>query len=252
MAEQSKYRAPALQKGLEILELLAASDNPLSLTDISGKLGRSVSELFRMLQVLEEHGYISRSGDGYQLTSRLMLLGMSKPPVRDLLSCALPAMRDLCNMTGQSAHLAIASGAEMVVIAHIEAPGLLGFSVRFGYRRPLVQSASGHTLLAFQSEAQRIAMLDNVRKAGIPFKEGALNRQLDQIRNDGQLEMLSPVLNAITDISSPIGRSDAAVAALTVPYMSGPAAILPKAASAKALAAAAKRITEELLDPITP
>lgn len=248
MAEQSKYRAPALQKGLEILELLATSDAPMSLTDISGKLGRSVSELFRMLQVLEEHGYLARLGEGYELTNRLFLLGMSKPLTKDLLSCALPAMRELCNKTGQSAHLAVASGAEMVVIAHIEAPGLLGFSVRLGYRRPLTESASGMTLLAFQSDARQALMFDDVKKAGISFNERPLMRQLAQIRSEGRCEMMSQALNAITDLSCPIGRPDAAIAAVTVPFVGGPAATMPKAATAKALTSAAQRITEELIN----
>ena len=53
MTTKSRYQAPALKKGLEILELLAAATAPLNMSDISTALGRSVSEIFRMLQVLE-------------------------------------------------------------------------------------------------------------------------------------------------------------------------------------------------------
>ncbi|MFD2430642.1 hypothetical protein ACFSUK_26360 [Sphingobium scionense] len=54
------------------------------MSDISAALYRSVSEIFRMLQVLEEHGYIARAEDGYRLTNRLFTLGMSQPPIATL------------------------------------------------------------------------------------------------------------------------------------------------------------------------
>jgi hypothetical protein len=55
-ATVAKYRAPALEKGLDIPELLARSSAPLSMTEISEGVGRSKGEIFRMLQVLEDRG----------------------------------------------------------------------------------------------------------------------------------------------------------------------------------------------------
>jgi hypothetical protein len=49
-----KYTAPALEKGLDILERLSLSETGLSLSEIARDLGRSVSEIFRMLVVLEQ------------------------------------------------------------------------------------------------------------------------------------------------------------------------------------------------------
>src|SRR6478672_2460832 len=54
----TRYRAPALEKGLDVIELLAAEKSPLNLSAISQRLGRSSGELFRMLQVLEFKGFI--------------------------------------------------------------------------------------------------------------------------------------------------------------------------------------------------
>ena len=56
--EDDRYRAPALDKGLDILELLATSSSPMTLTAIVNQLGRSHGELFRMVQVLEFRGFI--------------------------------------------------------------------------------------------------------------------------------------------------------------------------------------------------
>src|SRR5271170_6716179 len=119
-----KYRAPALEKGLDILELLAGSRQPLSLNQISSTLDRSTSELFRMVQVLEFRGYvaIAGSGDGYVLTNKLFAIGMRRAPTKDLIEAALPVMRRLSESIRQSCHLAVASGDQMVVVARVEAP----------------------------------------------------------------------------------------------------------------------------------
>src|SRR5689334_16266547 len=93
----SRYRAPALEKGLDVIELLAAQKSPLNLSAISQRLGRSSGELFRMLQVLEFKGFItgSENGTGYVLTNKLFALAMAQAPVRSLVETALPVMRKL-------------------------------------------------------------------------------------------------------------------------------------------------------------
>ncbi|MEG3164374.1 IclR family transcriptional regulator [Sphingomonas sp. PB2P19] len=249
MATKSRYQAPALKKGLEILELLAAASGPLNMSDISTALGRSVSEIFRMLQVLEEHRYIARGDDGYRLTNRLFALGMGQPPVRDLVSTALPVMHDAARQMGQSCHMAVVSGAEMVVIAGVEAPGLSGFAVRVGYRRPLHSSASGRILLAFQSPDTRRALLTDIREAGAAFDEAALIAQLDAIVAEGGSSTPSPVLTGISDLSVPILAAGIARAALTVPFVDGPGSRLSLAASQTVVRAAAIAIAE-LLAPV--
>jgi len=104
-----KYRAPALEKGLAVLELLARANGPLSLNAISRSLNRSVSELFRMIQVLEVNGYLelANSGEGYVLSNKLFALGMTRAPTRDLHDAALPVMHRLAERIGQSCHLGV-------------------------------------------------------------------------------------------------------------------------------------------------
>ncbi|MBR0552806.1 IclR family transcriptional regulator [Sphingomonadaceae bacterium LXI357] len=197
----------------------------MSMSDISTALERSRNEIFRMLQVLEEMRYISRDASGgYSLTNRLFALSMHQPPVRDLLSLAFPVMQKLADDVGQSCHIAVASGAEMVVVARVEAPGLLGFAVRVGYRRPLNVSASGLTLLAFEPEARRSQMLDEIELLDGKFDRAALITQLDDIVAEGHVARESRMINGILDISAPILAAGEARAALTIPYVSGASA----------------------------
>ena len=72
-AKTPKYTAPALEKGLDILEHLSQSESGLTQAEIARVLGRSVSEIFRMLVVLQERGYITfdAGSDRYVLTTLL-------------------------------------------------------------------------------------------------------------------------------------------------------------------------------------
>src|SRR5215470_18300924 len=89
-ADDRRYRAPALEKGLDVLELMAQRGAPMTLSQISVALDRSVSELFRMVQALEYKGYIeaSANGDGYILTNKLFALGMAQAPTKTLVEAA--------------------------------------------------------------------------------------------------------------------------------------------------------------------
>ena len=122
MATTRHYRAPALEKGLEILEFLAPKTRAMKLSEISAGLKRSKSEIFRMLQVLEQCQYLGRpeGEDGYVLTNRLFLLGMEHPPVKGLMETALPVMHHLAQQILQPCHLAIPSEELIVVVARVE------------------------------------------------------------------------------------------------------------------------------------
>ena len=58
--EDDRYRAPALDKGLDILELLAGVDGGLTQAEIAKRLGRSPNEFYRMLDRLVRRGYVTR------------------------------------------------------------------------------------------------------------------------------------------------------------------------------------------------
>ncbi|WP_083900807.1 IclR family transcriptional regulator [Azospirillum sp. B4] len=248
-----KYRAPALEKGLDILELMASHGAPMTPSQISARLKRSVSELFRMIQVLEFRGYIApaAAADGYELTNKLFTLGMARAPVRTLLEAALPLMRDLTQAIGQSCHLAVASDDQMVVVARIENPGHLGFSVRPGYHRSLVEAPSGVVLYAFQPpHIQTLwrAMLD--RAVG-PQRTAAFAVRADGVRERGFEQAASDYAMGVTDLSAPvIGGSGAAVAALTVPFIQHTPLVRPLTDTIALLQATARQIAQDLTERV--
>jgi len=241
-----KYRAPALEKGLDVLELLAAEKVPLNLSTISERLGRSAGELFRMLQVLEYKGFItfSENGTGYVLTNKLFALGMAQAPIRSLVEVALPVMRRLSHAIGQSCHIAVPSEDQIVVIARIERPGDLGFSVRVGYRREITRATSGLVLFAFQTDEVRRQWLRRCGLKGAAADEFVT--RAEAVRTRGYHQAASHFVQGIVDLSAPVVRGESAVAALTIPFVHSMPLVAAKAATIGQVRDAAAHISSEL------
>ena len=216
-----KYSAPALEKGLDVLELMARQNGPMTLSQISTALDRSVSELFRMVLALEFKGFIEAapSGEGYVLTNRLFALGMAQAPTKTLLEAALPVMRRLAKTTVQSCHLAVPSDDQIVVVARIEAPGDLGFSVRIGYRRPIIDATSGVVLFAFQPDELRETWLEKLSEGQAKKRIDAFLERAKDVHTRGYARAKSDFVQGVVDISAPVRGAYRVLAALTVPYV---------------------------------
>lgn len=246
-SEDPKYRAPALEKGLDIIELLARVQEPLSLNRISLALGRTVSEIFRMVQVLEYRGYVegADSGGGYVLSNKLFTLGIASPPTKSLLEVALPVMRRTAQALVQSCHLAVASGDQMVVVARVEAPSEFGFSVRVGHRRALAGSTSGVVLYGFQPERVRAEWSARLTPDVDAADWERFEERAEAARAAGYARADSAVVAGVIDISAPVMHQGLVLAALTVPFVkSSPAK--PIEAAIDWVVAGAREISGEL------
>ena len=218
----SRYVTPALEKGLDILELLAFAPEALARSEIARRLGRTMSEVFRMLVCLENRGYISQvtPGERYQLTLRLFELSHQQHPLQRLVGQARTLMQEVAGQTGQSCHLAMLNNAEVVVVAQVEAPGNMGFGLRLGAKVELLNTASGHVILAFQDDSGRARTLAEwKRRTGKPTPAG-LARHLGAIRNRGYEELASYQVHGVVNISFPVlNQHGEAIAAMAVPFL---------------------------------
>jgi DNA-binding IclR family transcriptional regulator len=217
-----RYAAPALEKGLDILELLFSVSESLTHSEIASRLGRTVTEVFRMLVCLEERGYLSRTGaeERYQLTLKLFELVHQHRPLQRLITQARPLVQRVASETGQSCHLAMLNNAEVVLVAQSDAPGNMGFSVRPGANIDLLNTASGHVILAFQSDEVRARALGAWRLRSKKAIPPGLSRHLQQIRRRGYEELASYQVHGVVNISYPVlNQHGEAIAAMTVPFL---------------------------------
>jgi len=217
-----RYRAPALDKGLDILELLSQEPSGLTRSEIVRAMGRSQGEIYRMLERLVARDYVTRlEGDRYELSMKLFVLATRYPPISRLIAAAVPQMGQFARSALQSCHLAIYERGDVVIAAHEGSPGDWGLTLRLGARISLLETGSGRTLLAFQSDARRAEMIAEHRAVSADNgTESTLDDSLIRIRQRGHWRGPSRQAHGVVDISVPIlGPSDAAIAVLTCPYV---------------------------------
>src|SRR5271163_4016466 len=156
------YPTPALEKGLDILELFASTPGGLSVSEVARMLNRTVSEIFRMLLCLEQRGYLSQTEnrEKYHLTLQLFRLAQEHPPTKRLVTEALPVMHSVAHKLRQSCHLGVIDGGHVVIVAQVDAPESTGFYVKMGSKVELMQASTGHVILAYLAEDARKRALE--------------------------------------------------------------------------------------------
>jgi len=223
---ESKYQAPALDKGLDILEYLSAQSIPLSQTEIAIGIDKSPNEIYRMLMSLESRGYILRDevSGKYRLSLKLFYLSHRHSPIDELRKAAQFPLEELANTIRQSCHLSILYMNQVMVIIHAKSPGPIALSIEEGNLFPLPLTASGKVLLAYMPESERITTLRNnaiFKKYSKPQQDDFLS-SLINIQQTGAYLKNSDSVSGVTDISVPIGidSNNGIIACLTISMLS--------------------------------
>ena len=239
---QERYRAPALDNGLDILEALAATEMALTQAEIAKALDRSPSEIYRMLDRLVRRGYVVRTdSERYELSLKLFALAHQHAPRRRLVALAMPLMRAFVQATEQSCHLVVFDRGRVIVVAQLDAPGYFGLAIRVGAHIALVGTGSGHVLLAFQTPQERALMLAENEAAA----DEGLDAHLARLRRRGHELMDSRQSRGVVNIAAPVlGPDGSAIASLSCAYLTHVDPARPdQAATAVALVAAASELT---------
>lgn len=244
-APKTSYSTPALEKGLDVLELLAHEREGLTKSEIARRLDRTISEIFRMLVTLEQRGYIALiDGERYALTLRLFRLVQEHPPTERLIADALPVMERFTHDCQQSCHLGVVEDARVVILAQVNAPTPVGFYVKLGATIPLMEAASAHVILAHLDEANLDRRLQEWTRQTGSKPPRDLAQHLTKIRRAGYEKRESYQVKGVVNISFPILDSrGSALGALTVPYIQQKGSTLSLATVVEGLRKAATEIT---------
>ncbi len=167
----SKGRAPALDKGLDIIEFMVLQHDPKSLYEIAEGLGRTRGEVYRMLNCLVDRGYLERVGETEKLVLSDKLFGLAQKHVAhaDVFKLAQSKVDQICLDTGCSFSLSVRSSCYSVTVYNAVAQSRLTIVTPIGVRIELWKSASGRALLMratdeelryIQSAASKIEDID--------------------------------------------------------------------------------------------
>ncbi|MDE3103618.1 MAG: IclR family transcriptional regulator [Acidobacteriota bacterium] len=243
------YPTPALEKGLDILELFASRPTGMTVSEVARELNRTVSEIFRMLLCLEQRGYLSQSGskDRYYLTLQLFRMAQEHPPTKRLVSAALPVMQQLAYELRQSCHMGVIDGGHVVVLAQVDSPTPTGFYVKMGAKVDLMYAATGYVMLAHMAEDARELAIGEWTRETKRRRPADLDSHLEKIRKRGYEQRASYEITGVLNVSFPIlNLRGEAIAGLTVPYVKRLHEPTPMAQVIERLEWASRQISEAM------
>jgi DNA-binding IclR family transcriptional regulator len=179
-----------LGKAMDVLDAVAAAPSPPRFTDLLGKVDQPRGTLHRQVSNLVEEGLLSVRGDhSYELGVRLLRLASKAWSDNQFRLVAEPHLRRLHDLTGETVHLGVLSGAEVVYLDKVESRQAVRMHSQIGNASPTYCTGVGKAALSALPEEElerRIAAL--AFRAYTPSTlpdAAALRREIDEIRRSG-------------------------------------------------------------------
>lgn len=191
-----------LHRGVRVLELLAEAGRPLSIADLSARLGVHRSIAYRIVRTLEDHRLVARDGGG-RLVPGVGLAVLARSVKSTLQTAALPELSDLANALGMTSFLVVADEGEAVTVETVEPRhSVVHVSYRPGVRHSVDRGAPGLALLA------GAAPVDGERA------------EVTQARARGWVSTHGEVLTGMRAVASPVvGRRGELAGAVAVVFV---------------------------------
>ncbi len=149
----------SLGRGLEILLALgeeeAAADGGLGVVRIAQLVGREKTQVSRALKTLAEHGLVDREADSlrYRLGWRMFTLA-ARAGDSALLAAAPDLLSGLVESLGETAHLSVLNGTQVLTLLSEQPPTTVRASGWSGRTVPAYCTSSGRALLFDHGRAE--------------------------------------------------------------------------------------------------
>lgn len=221
-----------LLKGLSVLELLSRSDKPLTLTQIGKELRMAKSNVHRLMQALVDTRFVLRDEDSatYSASIKLWELGSAVLGKLDLRRHAERQMEALMELTGESVHLSVLDGLEVVYVHKVDSASPVRAYTQIGGRVPAYCVATGKAQLAFSGEhALEIACTQlKPHTESTIVRPADFLRDMEKVRSRGYAVNRAEWREGVCGIAAPI--LDARGFVIAAVGISGPASRFRKSA----------------------
>jgi DNA-binding IclR family transcriptional regulator len=142
-------RVPAIDKCFAILDLLAQSEEPMGISDISGKLALNKSTVFNIGHTLRDLKVLENRRDGkFVFGTRFYILGNIARKRSALIQTVHPYLETINEKTKLSAFLGLRSDRQALLIDKVDAAYRLKVSSEIGMQMPVLAGAGIKAMLA--------------------------------------------------------------------------------------------------------
>jgi IclR family transcriptional regulator, pca regulon regulatory protein len=207
----------ALARGLDVLTCFGPDRPGMSLSEVATAAGLARPTARRLLLTLDELGYVRSSAGVFQLTPKVLSLGMAYVGALSLWDIAKPHLEALVGRTGESSSMAQLDGSDIVYVARVSVPKLIALRVEIGTRFPAVRTSQGKVLLAALPEDELADTLAEPSRAGLPPYIGRTAKQLReellQVRARGWALADEELAPGVRSVAAPVRDGTGAVRA---------------------------------------
>jgi IclR family pca regulon transcriptional regulator len=211
----------ALARGLDVIRGFQPRQPVMSLAAVAAAAGLARPTARRFLLTLEQLGYVRTVEGGFELTPRVLELGMSYVLSRNLWEVARPHMEKLVARTHESSSIAQLDGPDIVYVARVAVPKIVALAVTIGTRFPALQTSLGKVLLAAMPPQEVDRVLAEPSRSGITprYQPGGQERDaiLREVRARGWALTDEELAAGIRSVAAPLRDGEGRViAALNV------------------------------------
>lgn len=184
-------RVLTLEKGLKILAAVSERGRTgVTLTELAEALEVSKSTVHRFLATLEDTGYLERdeSTERYRVGIKVLKLAGAFLDGQGVRHVASPYLHDLMLRTGETSHLCVLDGREVIYVDKVDSPHPLRMYSYVGLRLPVHSTAAGKAILAHLAEARLQSVLSHELPARTPrtiTSAAAFRQHLLDVRSRG-------------------------------------------------------------------
>jgi IclR family pca regulon transcriptional regulator len=207
----------ALARGLDVIRAFQPHQPVMSLAAVAGAAGLARPTARRVLLTLHQLGYVRAASGGYELTPRVLELGMAYVLSHNLWEIARPHMERLVARTHESSSIAQLDGSDIVYVARVAVPKIVGLAVTIGTRFPAMQTSLGKVLLAALGPGEAERVLAEPSRSGITarFQPSAQQRAdtLREVRARGWALTDEELALGIRSVAAPLRGGDGEVIA---------------------------------------
>ena len=218
-----RYRIRAVERALLLLKVFLGNDSELSATEISKRIQLDPSTTFRMLATLEEQGFVRQDpGSGkYHLGVICLELGSQFLKNNDTRRSSLDVMQYLRDQFGETVHLGILDGSEIVYLEKVAGSRAIGLmSSRVGGRAPANATGIGKVLLAHLSQDElraRFPRLKLPRCTDTTITDWqAFEKEMARVRENGYAIDHQEFEAGVKCVAAPVYGHKGIVAALSI------------------------------------
>jgi IclR family transcriptional regulator, pca regulon regulatory protein len=217
MPERKPEFIEAISRGLTVITVFSAEYPQLTLSQVAQRSGLARPTARRILMTLQELGYVRTVNSHFELTPRVLELGMAYVSSLGLWDIARPHLQALVKTTGESSSMTQLDGSDIVYVSRVAVPKLIGLRVDIGTKFPAPPTSQGKVLLA---EMDRSEVLERMSQPSsspvipvVQWEQASFFEELDTVRAQGWALADEELTRGIRSIAVPVRDASGSIRA---------------------------------------